>query len=81
MKKSTAALAAVHSKEVVMLLSIRCLLLLSLFVGICFVMQYFVSFLFLKSCLAEAERASFFTSIVFLVTCGCYCSVALPRGA
>ena len=48
------ALAAVHSKAVVLLLLIHCLLLLPLFCGgfvfgPCFVVQYLVSFIVLQS--------------------------------
>ena len=46
----------------------------------CFVVQCFVSFLVLQSSYGE-ERAVCFTLFIFLVSCGCYCSVVLPRGA
>ena len=55
------------------LMFIHHLLLLPLFVGLfvlipCFVMQDFLS------------RACFFTFIVFLVLCGCYCLFLTVRG-
>ena len=63
------------------------LLLLSLFVrvcwvmfGPCFVLQYLVSFLVLQTSLDEEERAVCFTLIVFLISCDYWCSVSLPRG-
>ena len=43
----------------------------------CFVVHCFVSFLVL----GKRERAGCFTLFVFLVSCECYCSVALPHGA
>ena len=44
--------------------------------GLSFVMQYFVSFLFLQSyILAEEERTGCLSLIAFLLSCGskCYC--------
>ena len=32
-------------------------------------------------CLAEAERAGCFALIVFLLLCGCQCSISLSHGA
>ena len=43
--------------------------------GPCFGMQYLASFL------AEEERAISFTLMVCLMSCDCWCSVALPQGA
>ena len=40
--------------------------------------QFLVSFLFLQS--SEEERAGCFTLIVIYLSCGCLCSVSLPRG-
>ena len=31
--------------------------------------------------LIEEKRAGYFTLIVFLMTCGCLCSVSFPNGA
>ena len=45
-----------------------------------FVIQYFVSFKFCNP-LDWEERAGYFTFIVFLMSCYCYCYVALPHGA
>ena len=36
---------------------------------------------FVKQHIDGEERAGYFTLIVFLVDCDCYCSVALPHGA
>ena len=44
------------------------------------VVQCFVSFKVLNHLDGE-ERAGCFTLFVFLVSCDCYCSVALPHGA
>ena len=51
--------------------------------GPCFVMQYLISFLALQlQCIPLGEvRAGCFTLIVFLLLCGCLCSVSLPHGA
>ena len=43
-----------------------------------FVMQYFVFFCSLTIILIGRESCSF-TLIVFLMSCGCYCSVTLPH--
>ena len=68
----------------VLLLLICCLLLLPLFTGsvfgTCFVNQYVVPFWFYNHLDGE-ERAGCFTLIVFLMSCVCLCSVALPHGA
>ena len=48
--------------------------------GPCFVIQYFVSFLFCNHLDGE-EKAGCFTLTVFLVTCDSQCFVALPHGA
>ena len=40
----------------------------------CFAIQYFLSFLVLQS-------SRCFPLLVFLQSCGCSCSVSLPRGA
>ena len=67
-----------------MLLLIHCLLFLPLFVGglclvlVFFFIQYFV-LLVLQSPVWEM-RVGCFTLIVFLRSCGCLCSVALPHG-
>ena len=45
------AQAAVHSKMVVLLFLIHCLLLPPIFMGFCIVIQYLVSFLVLQSLL------------------------------
>ena len=47
----------------------------------CFVVQYSVSFLDLANYLAGEERTSCFTSIGFLISCVCYCSLTLSHGA
>ena len=63
------ASAAVHFKAVFLLLFIHWLLLLPLVVFLlvlCFLVQYFVSFLVLQSfCLAGEERAGCFIFVVF----------------
>ena len=64
------ASAAVCSKAIILLLFIHWLLLLPLFVFfllvLCFLVQYFVSFLVLQSfCLAGEERAGCFIFVVF----------------
>ena len=77
------ASAAVSSKVVVLLLLTRCLLLLSL-QGFCvcviFCCAVRVRFLVLQSSWWGRERAVFFTLFVFLLSCDCYCAVALPQG-
>ena len=70
--------AAVSSKAAVLLMLILYLLLLPLwgFVFVpCFVVQYFVSSLFCK------ERDGIFTFIVSMISCDCYCFVAVPHVA
>ena len=68
-------MAAVHSKAVVLMLLIHCLLGLpfcgvSVF-GPCFVIQYFVSFYFCRY-LDREERAGFLTLICLLMmSCDC----------
>ena len=65
----------------VMSLSICCSLLLQLWGSVfvpCFVVHNCVSFLVL---LEAEERAGCFTFFVFLVSCDCCCSSALPHGA
>ena len=46
----------------------------------CFVVHIFESFLVCNH-LAGEERTDCFATFVFLVSCDCYCSVALPHGA
>ena len=46
----------------------------------CLFLQYLVSFLVCNH-LDGKESTSCFTLIVFLVSCDCKCSVALPHGA
>ena len=48
--------------------------------GPCFVVWCFVSFLFCVR-LGGEERAGCFALVVFLVSCGCWCSVALTHSA
>ena len=48
--------------------------------GLCFVMHYLVFFLFFNH-LDEEDRADCFALIVFLMSCDCWRSVALPHGA
>ena len=43
-------------------------------------MHCFVSFLFCNHLDGE-ERSGCFALLVFLVSCDCYCSVAIPHGA
>ena len=62
------------------MLLIRCLLLLLLLFDPGFVIQYFVSFLVFQSS-RWGESVGCFTFIVFLVSCGCCCSLSLPHGA
>ena len=73
---------AIRSKAVLLLLLIHCLLLLSLSVGPCFVIQYLVSLPVLQSARCGRERAGCFALIVFLVSCDCKYFVALkiPHG-
>ena len=47
--------------------------------GFCFVIQYFMFFNFCNHLDGE-ERAGCFTLIVFLMSCDCKCSAALPHG-
>ena len=47
---------------------------------LCFVMQYFMSFL-ACSHLDGEKRAASFTLVVFLITHYCYCFIAFPHGA
>ena len=79
------ASAADRSKAVNLLLFVYGLMLLLLFVGFsCLVLVLLNSTLCpLKFCnhLAGEERAGYFTFIVFLVSCGCYCSLPLPKRA
>ena len=46
--------------------------------GPCFVIQYFMPFLFCNHLDGE-RRVGCFTLIAFLISCGCKCSVALPH--
>ena len=39
-----------------------------------------LSFLSSFAIISLSERAAHFTVIVFLLSCGCYCSVFLPQG-
>ena len=48
--------------------------------GLCFVMQYIVSFLVLQSSCCMRKRELVANYFVFLLSCGCLCSVA-PRAA
>ena len=48
--------------------------------GPCFVIQYFMSVNFCNHLNVE-DRDGCFALIVFLLSCGSQCSVALPRGA
>ena len=73
------ALAAVRSKEVVLLLLIRCLLLLPLWdsvIDLCFVVRYFVSILVLQS--SQLGRESWLPCFVCLLVSH-DCCVALPH--
>ena len=58
---------------------------LTLFVGVlCLVFDLLCIVWFpfwFSNYLDEQERACCFALVVFLVSCGCWCSVALPRGA
>ena len=47
--------------------------------GLCFVMHYLVSFLVLQLSW-RGRKAGCFALVVFLVSCGCWCSVALSQG-
>ena len=47
---------------------------------VCFVIQYFVSFLFCKYIDGE-EKCSCFNLVVLLIYCDCPCSETLPHGA
>ena len=44
-------------------------------------MQYFLSFLVVQSSSRGRDKAGCFNLIVFLASCGCWCSVALSHGA
>ena len=47
---------------------------------LCFVIHYFVYFLFCNYLDGE-ERSGCLTMIIFPISCDCYCSVAPPHGA
>ena len=47
----------------------------------CFVVQYLASFLTSCNHLAGEKRAGCFTCYVFVVLCGCSCSLSHPHGA
>ena len=76
--------AAVHSKPVVFLLLFNHCFCTSPFVGaLCLVCDLLCIILYpLQICnyLDEEERANCFILIVFLMSCDCGCSVALPHG-
>ena len=74
--------AADHSEALVLLLLIYLLPLCMgvLCFGPCFVIQYFVSFLFCSH-LDREERDDCFTVFVFMMFCGSQSSVALLHGA
>ena len=61
-----------------LLLFIHCLVLLQLSGVICWFLALWPYFC---NHFAEGERTGFFTFIVFLLSCDCLCTVALPRGA
>ena len=73
---------AAVSEAMVLLLLIRCLLFLPLY-GFCNCSMFCFEVLSALSSFAMdgEEDAGCFTLFVFLVSCVCYCSVALPRGA
>ena len=48
--------------------------------GPCFAIHYFVPFLVLQTSRWQ-KVASCFTFTVFLMSCGCNCSLSLPHGA
>ena len=64
------------------LLLIHCLMYLRIFVcvGLCFIMYLYVFLLVCKH-IDEEENDSCFALIVFLMSCDCKCSVALPHDA
>ena len=79
------ARAAIRFKAVVLLLLINCFMHFPLFVGI-----LYLAFILLcitlcphwfSNHLDDEERACCFALFVFLVSCNCKCSVALPRVA
>ena len=66
--------AVVHSRVVVLLLLIDCLLMLSLFVGVlCLVLVFVIQYLMVFLCCITLmwKRAGCFTVIVFLMSCDC----------
>ena len=75
-------MAAVHSKVVVPLLLVSCLVGVLLVVGfcvtLCFVVHYFVYFC---NHLGEEERVGLFDFIVLRMSCYLKCSVNLPHSA
>ena len=50
-------------------------------IGPCFFYYVLLSVLSSFACILERERAGCFTLIFFLMSCDCYCYVALPHGA
>ena len=71
--------AAVCSKVVVLLLLIQCCLLVPL-MGSMFVALFCVLSSSFCIHINGEERAVCFTLFIFLVSCDCYCSMALPQG-
>ena len=45
----------------------------------CFVVQCLVTFMQFCNHLADEERAGYLTCIVFLMSCGCLCSLTISR--
>ena len=77
--------AAVRSRAVVLLLLIHCVMFLPLFVGVLCLVIVLLCITWCLFCFCnhinEEERAGCFTLIIFLVSCDCYCFVALSHGA
>ena len=63
-----------------MLLYVRTIVFWGSVFGPCFVMHYLVFLRFFFNRLDEEDRADCFALIVFLMSCDCWCSVALPHG-
>ena len=80
------AWTAVHSKSVILLWLLLLLLFVAPIVGFCVCSMFCCTLLCILSSFAVImhdgeERAGWFILSVFLMSCYCYCSVALPHGA